>query len=157
MSFKQVYFPANSASPRDQEAIRGRRSSRTRQHLPVRRGRWRLILSASRKRAPALTSSYPRVISPLRRSRPFRVLLFGKRRATRQQHGRRVSDSPPWRGKNGARRLKGGCARAARNYERDTNSYCRYQFPRSFIASLSLRKKRKGNEKKGKANSLEAD
>lgn len=38
---------------------------------------------------------------------------------------------------------------AARNYERDTNSYYRRQFLRSFIARLSLcKKKKKGEEEK---------
>jgi len=117
----QVYFLTRSASPRDQEAIRGRRSSRTRQHLPVRCGRWRLILFSPHSVRLSQTCSRTRfvfVASPSRDSSspslspvPY-VFLFGERRATRQRHGRRVSESPPWRGENGAQRLKGGCARA---------------------------------------------
>lgn len=55
-------------------------------------------------------------------------------------------------GENAHSALKGGCARAARNYERDTNSYCD-QFLRSFISLASRyvkRKKKKEREKKRK-------
>lgn len=114
-------FFDTSTSPRDQEAIRGRRSSRTRQHLPVRRGRWRLILFSPRsvrllqtrsRTHFILVASPSRDLSSLSFSLVPCVFLFGERRATRQRHDRRVSESPPWRGENGARHLKGSCARA---------------------------------------------
>lgn len=156
MSFEQagkfISRPARHL-PGDQEAIRGRRSSRTRQHLPVRRGRWRLILFSPHSIRLSQTRSRIRcvlVASPSRDlsspSLSFCMYFFSVNDVPRDNgtaRQARVGIATMAGGKTGARRLKGGCARAARNYERDTNSYCRRPISATLYRSLSLRKEKK--------------